>query len=99
MIRLGFDAAQGSNIAYEAGRYEYDPTAIASQDTIVLVDKPEPQIGTVQTANFNVQYETVGLQLLCLDMSSIIPPCSKLDAVCQSAHQHCTDSAQVAQST
>ena len=64
-----FDAAQGSNIAYEAGKYEYDPTAIAAQDTIVLVDKPEPQTGTVQSANnFNVQYETVGLQLCLIGM-------------------------------
>lgn len=50
--------AQGSSIDFEAGKYEYDPTAIAVQDTIVMVDKPEAQTGNTQAA-FNVQYETV----------------------------------------
>ena len=58
--QLCSDASQGSNIALEAGKYECDPTAIAVQDAIVLVDKPEAQTGNNQTAhNFNVQYETV----------------------------------------
>lgn len=52
--------AQGSNNDLEAGKYEYDPTAIAVQDTVVIIDKPEAQTGSTQAANsFNVQYETV----------------------------------------
>lgn len=59
-----FGAAQGSSIAFEAGKYEYDPSAIATQDTIVLVDKPAAQTGNNHTANnFNVQYETVRFAL------------------------------------
>lgn len=55
-----FDNAQGSSIDFEAGTYEYDPTAIAVQDTVIMIDKPEAQRGPTQAANnFNVQYETV----------------------------------------
>ncbi|KAL3162131.1 hypothetical protein ABBQ32_009841 [Trebouxia sp. C0010 RCD-2024] len=55
----GDEDTKGSDIAFEAGKYEYDPNAIAAQETVVLVDKPEAQTSAFQTANnFNVQYET-----------------------------------------
>ena len=57
-VKVG--TVQGSGADFEAGKYEYDPTAIAVQDTVVMIDKPEAQIGNTHAANsFNVQYETV----------------------------------------
>ena len=42
------------------GTYQYNPTAIAAGDTVVLVDKPATETATIQSSNsFNVQFETV----------------------------------------
>ncbi len=55
-------AVQYANGNFEAGRYEYYPAAIAAEDMIVLVDKPDLQTEAANSASsFNLQYETVGL--------------------------------------
>lgn len=70
-----FGAAQGSSIDFEAGKYEYDPTAIAVQDTVIMVDKPDAQRGRTQAANnFNVQYETVRSPAAFTSLSIHFPP-------------------------
>lgn len=59
-VKPAVGIAQGTSIDVEAGKYEYDPSAIAVQDAVVMVDKPEAQTGKNQAANsFNFQYETV----------------------------------------
>ena len=51
--------------SFERGSYEYTPAAIAAEDIVVLVDKPEPQTGDTNIAtNFNLQYETVNLPVV-----------------------------------